>query len=87
MPIKLDDLKKVESSTVTTLALNEQDKVEAIIKVKPAGYIPANVRVRARIDSRLFTCELGKHELEALQSDPKVESVSISKKLKSSESP
>ena len=87
MPIKLDDLKKVESSTVTTLALNEQDKVEAIIKVKPAGYIPANVRFRARIDSRLFTCELGKHELEALQSDPKVESVSISKKLKSSESP
>ena len=85
MQIKLDDLKKVESSTLTTLALIAQDAVEAIIKVKSAGYVPANVRVRARIDSHLFTCDLGKHELEALQSDPKVVSVSINKKLKSSE--
>lgn len=79
---KLDDLTKVESSTVGSLARTTDDMIQAIVKVKPAGYVPKNVRVRARIDDHLLTCEFQKNVLASLEGDSQVESVSISKGLK-----
>jgi hypothetical protein len=83
--IKLDELHKVEASSVIPLAHNASDVVQAIIKVKETNYIPKYVRLRASIGPNIFTGEFKYDDLESLQEDPKVESVSISKELKSVE--
>jgi len=83
--IKLDDLHKVEASSVIPLARDASDVVQGIIKVKKANYVPKCVRLRAAISPHVFTAEFTQGDLESLEKDRKVESVSISKKLKSAE--
>jgi hypothetical protein len=83
--ISLDDLHKVEASSIITLAHNASDVVQAIIKVKETNYVPECVRLRASIGPDIFTAEFKYDDLESLEQDPKVASVSISKDLKSAE--
>ena len=83
--INLDDLHKVEATSVLSLAQDASDVVQAIIKVKHADYVPPCVHLRASISPYLFTAAFKRGDLESLEKDPKVESVSISKKLKSAE--
>lgn len=81
----LDDLKKVESSTIRPLAQTTDDMIQAVIKVKQAKYVPKNVRVRAQIDDHLLTGEFKTSVLKSLERDAQVESISISKDLRSAE--
>lgn len=81
--IKLEDLSKVESSSVIPLATNALETVQAIIKVKSADYVPKCVKVRASIGPHIFTGDLKLGDLPTLERDPQVESISISKRLKS----
>lgn len=81
--IKLDELSKVESSSVLPLALNQSERVQAIIKVKVAGYVPEGVKVRAIISPNILTGEFKQQDLLLLERDPKVESIAISKRLTS----
>jgi hypothetical protein len=81
---KLDELHHVEATSVIPLAQSTSDVVQAIIKVTKPDYVPADVRVRAALDPFIFTGEFKYGDLHTLERDPKVESVSISKKLKSS---
>lgn len=83
--INLDELHKVEATSVLPLALHASDVVQAIIKVKNADYVPKYVRLCASMGPYIFTCEFDHGVLESLEQDPKVESVSISKKLNSAE--
>ena len=83
--INLDELHKVEASSVVPLVHEASDVVQAIIKVKNTDYVPLCVRLRASISPYIFTGEFKYDDLESLEQDPKVESVSISKKLKSAE--
>lgn len=83
--INLNELHKVEASSVLPLAHKTSDLVQAIIKVKEANYVPRCVRLRALIGSGIFTGEFKYDDLESLEQDPKVESISISKELKSAE--
>lgn len=83
--IKLDELHKVEATSVVPLAQNASDVIRAIIKVREPDYVPASVNMRASIGPYIFTGELKSGDLESLERDPKVESVSISKKLRSAE--
>jgi hypothetical protein len=80
--IKLEDLHKLESSSVLPLATNPSQVVQAIIQVKDADYVPKGVKVRASISPHLLTADLLQGDLPALELDPKVESISISKRLK-----
>ena len=57
------------------------DRVEMIVKVNEAGYVPGGVRLRARIDDTLFTCEAPADRLQELEADPRIESVSVSRPL------
>ncbi|MGE3468498.1 MAG: hypothetical protein AB7J13_16370 [Pyrinomonadaceae bacterium] len=82
--INLDELHKVEASSILPLASEDSDVVQAIVKVREPSYVPPYVRVRASIGPEIFTGELKFEDLESLEQDPKVESVSIRKKLKSS---
>lgn len=81
--IKLEELSKVESSSVIPLALNSAETVEAIIKVKDADYVPDRVKVRASISPHILTGEFKQGDLPALEQDPQVESISINKRFKS----
>ena len=81
--IKLEDLHKLESSSVIPLATNPSQVVQAIIQVKDADYVPKCVKVRASIGPHLLTADLLQSDLSVLERDPKVESISISKPLKS----
>ena len=83
--ISLDELHKVEASSVIPLAHEASDVVQAIIKVKKTDYVPLYVRRRASVSPYIFTGEFKYDDLESLEQDPEVESVSISKKLKSAE--
>ncbi len=83
--INLDDLHKVEATSVIPLAQHASDVVQAIIKVKNAGYVPRYVHLRTSVSPHIFTAEFKYGDLESLEKDPKVESVSIRKKLKSAE--
>ena len=83
--INLDELHKVEASSISPLAHKASDVVQAIIKVKSTDYVPLCVRHRASISPYIFTGEFKYDDLESLEQDPKVESVSINKKLKSAE--
>ena len=81
MEINLDDLKKLESSSVTPTLAIEEGFVEAIIKVNQPNYVPKNVNVRAQIDPQIFTCEISAKQLTDLENDPQVVSIAVSKKL------
>lgn len=83
--IYLDELHKVEATSVIPLAQNASDVVQAIIKVKKPDYVPIGVHVRASMGPLIFTGEFKYSDLQSLERDPEVESVSISKKLKSVE--
>lgn len=83
--INLDELHKVEASSIIPLAHKASDVVQAIIKVKETNYVPQCVRLRASIGPDIFTGEFKYDDLESLEKDPKVASVSISKDLKSAE--
>lgn len=83
--ISLDDLHKVEASSVIPLTHKASDVVQAIIKVKKANYVPICVRIRASISPCIFTGEFKYDDLVSLEQDPEVESVSVSKNLKSAE--
>lgn len=59
--------------------------VEAIIKVDSKSYVPAKIKVRARIDEFMFTTETTTEQLELLKDDEKVISVQKSQKIRSME--
>lgn len=81
--INLDELHKVESSSVIPLARQGSEMVQGIIKVTKPDYVPECVHLRASMGPHIFTAEFKQADLAALESDPKVESVSISKNLQS----
>lgn len=83
MAFKLDDLKKVEHSSIPAKPVDPTTPMTAIVKVKKANYTPKHVRVRARISPEILTCEFSAAELASLDADENVVSVSLSQKLQS----
>lgn len=81
----LDELQNVASTDGTYPVHSPSDIVQAIIKVKKSDYVPDGVRLRASISPFILTGEFQFDGLSSLENDPNVESVSISKKLKSVE--
>ena len=67
------------TDSIIPLSRNPSDVVRAIIKVKEPDYIPGCVTLRASISSFILTGEFKYSDLESLEIDPKVESVSINK--------
>lgn len=83
MEIRLDSLKKLESSSISQPEPPREDEtVEVIVKVRSKGYTPPNVTVRAQIAPDLFTCSVPAKLLPALDEDPNVVSIAISKRLR-----
>ena len=80
---KLSELDKLESAPLSVLqTAAEGEMATAIVKVREPNYVPPKVRVRAQIHPTLFTAEFPVAVLGELQSDPKVQSVALSRPLK-----
>ena len=77
---KLSDLKKLEATSQSVLQyLTADDVVTAIVQVNEPGYVPVGVDVRARISESIFTAEFRAAVLQALEGDPKVKSIALSR--------
>jgi len=80
MDIKRSRFQKVHGR-VALEASEAPASVEMIVKVAEDGYVPSGVRLRARVDPKMFTAEASPKVLDALEQDPKVTSVSVSRPL------
>ena len=68
--------------TTTDAARRPDGLLEAIFKVDRAEYVPAGVTVRSRISATMFTGEFQSADLEQIEDDKNVVSVSLSKNLR-----
>src|SRR5262245_11253004 len=82
MKLNLDDLKKLESSSIPSRPVDSRETVAAIVKVKKPNYVPEEVHIRAQISPKIITCEFRADQLAALEQDQNVESISIERSLK-----
>lgn len=83
MPIDFKSLKKLESLPAGSAAhpRSSTDTVEVLVKLRKGARRPAFVTPRTQISSELFSAEVPFGDVERLQSDPNVESMSISRKM------
>jgi len=77
--LPIERLPKVESAGALNQGVGKV--ITAIVKVNTPGYVPEGVDVRARIDDTFFTGSLSMSDLERIQSDPQVASISVSRPL------
>lgn len=82
MEIELNKLTKVSYGASGRTALDPDEVVEAILKLKTAGYVPTGVDVRARLDATMITGTFPARVLEQIEADPNVLSVALSKRLR-----
>lgn len=79
--MNLTNLRKVESIGPRDAARGVSGLVTAIIKVKRPGYRPAGLKVRSNISDEIFTAEFPADQLAALELDPEIVSVALSRAL------
>lgn len=58
------------------------ERVEVVVKVRKADYVPEGVKVRAQISPELFTSVVSSETLQNLEDDPQVQSVAVSQPLR-----
>lgn len=80
--VKPAQFHKVQGNVQLESTLGHAETVDAIIKVNEAGYVPDVIHLRSRIDDFMMTGETSTDDLESLESDPRVESVSVSRRLR-----
>ena len=63
--------------------LNDDDIYSVTIKVAEAGYVPAGVKLRGHISDNLLTATVTPEEMDNLETDSRVVSISAPRKLHS----
>lgn len=81
MKYDLDDLKKLKQETPRESDLKPGERVLAIVRVRQAGYVPAGVHLRSRIDDEMFTADFDAERLAGLRADPQVASIELNQRL------
>ena len=82
MKLNLKDLEKLSAGPAPARQFTPGQKLQAIVRVREAGYVPPGVHVRARIDERLFTADFPAEQLEAMRLDRGVASVELNEPLR-----
>ena len=65
--------------------LNDDDIYSVTIKVAEAGYVPAGVKLRGHISDNLLTATVTPEEMDNLETDSRVVSISAPRKLHSAQ--
>jgi hypothetical protein len=83
MPFDFKSLKKLETLPPSAQSgeLEDDRRLLVLLKVRESRSPPAYVTPRAQMGPQIFSAEIKASDLKTLESDPDVESVSISKKL------
>ncbi len=81
--LSLGDLRKAEPHPgLVRGSFKPDETLEAIFKVRSKEHVPAKVNPRASIDSTMFTGTFLARDLDAIEADPLVESIAVSKTLR-----
>jgi len=83
MPIDFKSLKKLETPQPSVLGrpLNSGERVVVLVKLHAGATRPAFGTPRTQIAPQIFSAEINAGELQKLQADPSVESMSLSQTL------
>jgi hypothetical protein len=83
MPIDFKSLQKLEttSPSVSGKSLDSNARVVVLVKLRDGAKRPSFVTPRTQIAPRIFSAEISAGELQRLQTDPSVESMSLSQTL------
>lgn len=83
MAIKLSDLRKLQSVPPSsyTRALSGDEQMVVLVKLRPGFARPTYLAARGEFSSALFSAEVPASMLPRLETDPAVESVSISQRM------
>ncbi|TXL76805.1 hypothetical protein FHP25_11505 [Vineibacter terrae] len=83
MAIDFKSLKKLESLPASAQAgrIDDNQRFLVLVKLRDSGKRPDYVTPRSEIGSQMFSAEIEAAELKALEADPAVESVSISRRI------
>jgi hypothetical protein len=83
MPIDLKSLKKLESlpASAQVQDRNEHERLVVLIKLRLGASRPSFVAARSDISAQIFSAEIAASDLQRLEADPAVESVSLSRAL------
>jgi len=83
MPIDFKSLKKLESApaSLQSSRMDDRQRLLVLVKLRNIGKPPDYVTARAEIGPRMFSAEINVGDLKTLESDPEVESVSISRQV------
>ena len=76
------DFSKIKAERASSDEKNENQPVEAVIKVSKASYVPKKIKIRKRIDEFMFTAETTDTILKEIESDENVVSVQASEKIR-----
>lgn len=79
----LTKLRKLESPGPAAAAKGVGQMITALVKVKSPSYRPPGVNVRADISDLIFTAEFPEQTLAALEKDPGIATISVSRNLQS----
>jgi hypothetical protein len=83
MPVDLKSFKKLETPSPEAQAGTRGDgqRLLVLVKLRDGASQPTYIVPRAKISAQIFSVELPASDLQRLESDPAVESVSISRRL------
>lgn len=83
MPVDFKSLKKLETLQPGAAARSfaDDERLLVILQLRNGAATPDYVTQRSEIGSGMFTAEIKAGDLPKLQSDPAVESMSISRKM------
>ena len=79
------DKKEHGSEIAQSQQVSGEDIYGVTIKVAEAGYVPAGVKLRGHISDNLFTATVTPEDMENLETDSKVVSISAPRKLHSAQ--
>lgn len=79
---RIEGARKVSGPLADSLGdMPANETLSAVVKVNEAGYVPEATDQRARISDTLFTANVRRDLLDALEEDPRVVSVELSERL------
>jgi hypothetical protein len=83
MSILLDNLKSVElTDNIESPVISPDETLTAVFEVKEPDYVPQKVRLRARVDSKMFTGSFTAADLKDIESDANIVSLELSRPLR-----
>lgn len=83
MPFDFKSLHKLESvpSSVSARSRNANDVVQVIIKLRKGARRPPYIKLRSQVTGRMITADVRFADMQRLEADPGVESMSLNRRL------